>query len=78
MTVDVWQGSEFASGSEFIRILNIPLLCIYRRALHMPLVLHMPGFWIYQGSQYAWVTQGSEYAWMFSRDAFYIIWLIMY
>ena len=38
--VDVWQCSEFASGSE------------YARVLHMPLVLIMPGFWIYPGSKY--------------------------
>ena len=44
----------------------------------------MPGFWIYlwfwiyQGSEYAGVTQGSEYAWVFSKHAFYIIWLSRY
>ena len=26
------------------------------RVMHMPLVLNMPGFWIYQGSEYAAVT----------------------
>ena len=30
----------------------------------MPLVFNMPGFSIYQSSEYARVTQGSEYAWI--------------
>ena len=34
----------------------------YTRVLNMPLVLNVPGFWIYQSSWYARVTQGSEYA----------------
>ena len=29
----------------------------------MFLVLNVPEFWIYQGSEYARVTEGSEYAW---------------
>ena len=48
--VDIWQGSENASGSEYQKVLN------------MSLVLDVPEFWIYQGSEYARVTQGLEYA----------------
>ena len=41
MIADVWHCSEYASGSEYNRVLN------------MLLVLNMLGFWIYQGSKYA-------------------------
>ena len=34
---------------------------MFDRVLNMALVLNMPGFSIYQGSEYARVTQGSEY-----------------
>ena len=68
--VDIWQGSAYASGSEYLRVLN------------MSLVLNVLEFWIYQGSkyasgfkyarilnnqstEYARVTQGSECAWIF-------------
>ena len=30
----------------------------------MPFVLNIPGFWIYQSSEYARLTKGSEYAWL--------------
>ena len=29
----------------------------------------MPGFWIYQSSEYVRVSQGSEYAWMIPEYA---------
>ena len=45
----IHQGSEYASGSEYSRVLN------------MPLVLIIPGFWICQSSEYA---SGSEYTWV--------------
>ena len=64
--VDVWQGSEFASGSEYPTVLNIPLFWIRQGSAYV------------SGSEYAEVTQGSEYAWIFSRHVFYIIWLIRY
>ena len=35
----------------------------------MPLVLNMPGFWLYQGSGYARVTKGSKYAWIIPEYA---------
>ena len=38
---DVWQGSEYASSSDYPRILN------------MSLVLNVPKFWINQGSEFA-------------------------
>ena len=45
--------SEYVSGSECARVLD--------RVLNMLLILYMPGFCIYQSSEYAGVTQGSEY-----------------
>ena len=48
----VGQNSEYISGFECARDLN------------MPLVLITQGFWIYQSSVYAGVTQDSEYAWI--------------
>ena len=30
----------------------------------VPLVLNKPGFWTYQGSEYAGVPQGSDYVWI--------------
>ena len=46
---DITQCSEYAR-IDFVRVLNISW------------VLNMPGFWIWQGSEYARVTQGSKYA----------------
>ena len=52
----------------------------YPSILNIPLVLHVPEFWIYQGSEYssgfeyARVTQGSEYAWIIPEYA----WLRLY
>ena len=68
--VDVWQDSEYVSGSEYHTILdmslvlNVPQFWIYPRVLNMPLDLNMPGFSIYQSSEYSKVMQGSEYAWL--------------
>ena len=42
---------------------------VYTRVLNLPLVLNMPGFSIYQSSEYARVTQGSEYAWIIPEYA---------
>ena len=53
----IGQDSEYVSGSECARVLDIP-------EFWMPLVLNMPGFWIRQSSEYARVTQGSEYIWI--------------
>ena len=68
------RGFYFASSSEYLRFW-IYLCSEYARVLHMPLALNMLGFWIYQGSEYAGITQGSKSAWIFSRHAFYIIYL---
>ena len=68
--MDVWQGSEYASSSEYPRVLNSPGFWIYlwfwmcqsfgyTRVLNMPLVLNIPGFWI---CLWFWIYQGSEYA----------------
>ena len=46
------------------------------RVLNMPLVLNMPGFWIYQSSEYAKVTKGLEFAWIIPEYAW--ICLIMF
>ena len=57
--MDVWQGSEYASSSEYPRVLNSPGFWIYlwfwmcqsfgyTRVLNMPLVLNIPAFWMYQ------------------------------
>ena len=45
--VDAWQGSEYAQGSQYVGVLN------------MPLDLNMPAFWIYLGSEFA---SGSQFA----------------
>ena len=41
--------------SEYVRI-------CFNRVLNIPWVLNMPGFWIWQCSEYANVTQSSKYA----------------
>ena len=58
--VDFWQGSDYVSGSEYPRVLNILMPLV----LNVPKFLDIPGFWIYQRSEYARVTRGSEYAWI--------------
>ena len=58
--VYVWQSSEYASGSKYLRVLS------------MSLVLNVSEFWIWiylwfwmhQDTEYARVTQGSEFAWI--------------
>ena len=73
--IDVWQGSEYVSGSEYPRAVNSPgfWICLwfwmcyslgYTRVLNMSLILNMLAFWLYQSSEYARVTQGSEYVWI--------------
>ena len=47
-------------------VLNMPEYASTEFWIH--LVLNVPGFWLWQGSEYARVTQGSNYA---------IIWLNM-
>ena len=49
---DDWQPSEYT------RVLNHASGFEYAEALNLP------GFWIYQGSEYVRVIQGSEYAWL--------------
>ena len=51
------QDFEYVSGFECAKVLDIAT-----RVLNMSLVLNMPGFWIYQSSEYARVTHGSKYA----------------
>ena len=41
----------------------------YTRVLHIPLVLNMPGLWVYQSSEYVRVTQDWEYAWLIPEYA---------
>ena len=55
--VDVWQGSEYASSSEYIRILN------------MSLVLNVLEFWTCQSSEYA---SGFEHAKILNMPEFEI------
>ena len=55
--VDIWQGSEYASGSEYLRVLN------------MSLVLNVLEFWIYQGSKYA---SGFKYARILNTSEYWI------
>ena len=43
--VDDWRGSQYASSSEYPRVLNSPVFWIC-------LVLNVPEFWIKQGSEY--------------------------
>ena len=61
-------------------VLNIPgfwkCLCFwmcqsfgYTWVLNMLLILIMPGFWIYQGSEYVRVAQDSEHAWIIAEYA---------
>ena len=72
--VDAWQGSKYASGFEFPRVLNSRGFWIYFwfwmcqsfgyiRILNMHLVLNMSGFWIHENSEFTRVTQGLEYDW---------------
>ena len=57
---EIWQDSEYVSGSGYLRVLNSPEFWIwlwfwmlrsfgYTRVLNMPLILNMVGFWIDQG-----------------------------
>ena len=41
-------------------ILNIARICL-DRVLNIFWVVNMPGFWMWQGCEYARVTQGSKY-----------------
>ena len=75
--IDVWQVSEFASDSEYPRFVNIPLFCICQDSAYAASSAYARVFNI-PSSEYPGVTQGSEYTWIFSRDAFYITWLIRY
>ena len=61
--VAILKCSEFTSGSEYPRALNIPLFWICQGSA-FALVLNRPGFSIYQDSEYAGVPQGSEYVWI--------------
>ena len=71
----LYQGHEYASGSEYGRVLSKPGFWIsqvseYTKVLNMHLVMNLPGFWVHvwfwicQGSEYVRVTLGSEYAWI--------------
>ena len=66
----IYQGREYAPGSEYARVLNKPEFWIsqgseYTKVLNTRLVLNLPvfwirvWFWIYQSSEY---TSGSEFA----------------
>ena len=54
---DAWRGDEYASDAQYARVENMVLL------------LNMPGFFTYQGSEYAmilnlpvlWIFEGCEY-----------------
>ena len=51
--LDVWQGSEYASGSHYLRVLNSPgfWICLWfwmRQNFRYTRVLNLPGFWICQ------------------------------
>ena len=81
------QGSEYASvlnilgfyicpGSEYTRVLNMPLvlnmsefwisqLSEYTKVLNMPLLLNLPGFWICQGYTGFWICLNMpDYIWL--------------
>ena len=45
---DVWQGSEYASGSEYPRVLNSPGFWICLCGSEYARVLDIPEFWIFQ------------------------------
>ena len=59
----IYQGHEYASGSEYTRVLNKPGFWISQVSEYTK-VLICVWFWICQGSEYVRVTQGSEYAWI--------------
>ena len=68
--VDIYQGSAYASGSEYARfwLCQGPKYASSFWIFHgseYTRVLNMPEFWIYQSSEYASVTQGSELAWIY-------------
>ena len=44
----IYQRSEYGSGSEYRRVMNIPCFWIYQGSEYVR-ILNMPGFWIYQG-----------------------------
>ena len=56
----MYQGHEYASGSEYARVLNKPRFWIsqvseYTKVLNTRLVLNLPGFWICQGHTGFWI-----------------------
>ena len=68
------QDSEYALSPKYAKILNMSSqygsvtqhfayvrICL-DRVLTISRVLNMPGFWIWEGSEYARITQGSKYA----------------
>ena len=69
IAVSCFSKPEYASSSEYPRVLNSPgiWICLrfwmsqgfgYTRVLNMPLVFNRPGFWIYQssGGRQSWYT----------------------
>ena len=52
--VNFWQGSNYASSSEYPMVLNSPEFWICLNNI----------FWIHQSSEYVRVTEGSEYTWI--------------
>ena len=57
----IYQGHEYASGSEYDRVLNKPGFW-KATFLNIPRFWIRVGFWICQGSEHVRVTQVSEYA----------------
>ena len=59
----IYQGHEYAPGSEYARVLNKPGFWISQVSEYTK-VLICVWFWICQGSEYVRVTQDSEYTWI--------------
>ena len=63
-----WAGFCHSLPLSYLFLQSTSSLIIYM-FLNMHSVLNIPGFWIYQVSEYAGFTQDSEYAWIIPEYA---------
>ena len=73
--LNLWEGSEYATGSKHARVLNIRKFYLIQQGFviwvgiqlwngsEYSMIASMSGF-IWQGYEYARVTQSAEYAWI--------------
>ena len=72
--LNLWEGSQYVSGVEYVIVLNIPKFSLiwrgsdYLSGCNNGKVLNITGFRVCQVSAYASVAKGSEYAWIWLNN----------